>query len=113
MLQAVIENGTGTQARLDGYTAAGKTGTAQIAERGHYGGKHLASFIGMAPLKKPQFVIVVAVTDPKGAYYGGTVAGPIFKEIAERGLVARRVPRDRPNDPKKEKRNAAVATARD
>jgi cell division protein FtsI/penicillin-binding protein 2 len=111
MLQTVVENGTGTQARLNGYTSAGKTGTAQIAERGAYRGKHLASFIGVAPVKKPQFVILVAITDPKGAYYGGTVSGPVFREIAERALVARRVPRDRPYDPKKDKRR--VATSRD
>lgn len=95
MLQVVIDEGTGTAARLNGYTAGGKTGTAQIPERGRYGGKHLASFIGMAPLEKPRFVILVAITDPKGEYYGGAVSGPVFKEIAEKALVASRVQRDR------------------
>lgn len=96
MLAAVIESGTGTAAGLDGYSAGGKTGTAQIAENHHYSGKYVSSFIGMAPAEKPQFVILVAVTAPtRGGYYGGVVAAPVFKEIAEKALLARRTPHDR------------------
>jgi stage V sporulation protein D (sporulation-specific penicillin-binding protein) len=96
MLQAVVDNGTGKSAALDGYTAGGKTGTAQIAERGRYGGKYVASFVGMAPVNDPQFVILVAVTAPRtGGYFGGVVAGPVFREIAEKALLSRRTPRDR------------------
>ncbi len=97
MLQAVVEDGTGKTAALDGYTSGGKTGTAQIARNGSYAsGKYIASFIGMAPMSDPQFVILVAVTAPQGAQYGGVVAGPVFKEIAEKALLARRTPRDKP-----------------
>jgi stage V sporulation protein D (sporulation-specific penicillin-binding protein) len=94
MLQAVIEEGTGKPARLDAYTAGGKTGTAQIAEHGHYGGKFVCSFIGMAPANDPKFVILATVTNPKGEHFGGRIAGPVFKEIAEKALVAQRIPRD-------------------
>lgn len=96
MLQAVVDNGTGTKAQLTGYTAGGKTGTAQIAENGSYEGhKFVASFVGMAPMTNPQFVIAVSVTNPKGSYYGGQVSAPVFKDIAEYALLARRVPHDR------------------
>lgn len=98
MLQAVVDDGTGNLAQLDGYTAGGKTGTAQIAEGGRYVRKFVSSFVGIAPMSDPQFVILVSVTAPKGAYYGGVVAGPVFKEIAEKALIARRIPHDRPTD---------------
>ncbi|MBC8138596.1 MAG: penicillin-binding protein 2, partial [Fibrella sp.] len=95
MLQEVVDHGTGDKARLSSWTAGGKTGTAQIAQNGHYNGKYVASFVGMAPMNDPQFVILVAVTAPKGGYYGGVVAGPVFKEIAEKALMARRVAPDK------------------
>ncbi|MGC4045396.1 MAG: penicillin-binding transpeptidase domain-containing protein [Armatimonas sp.] len=95
MLSAVIEHGTGRKARLDGYTAGGKTGTAQVAENGRYGGKFVSSFAGMAPLSNPQLVVVVAIRDPKGQHYGGEVAAPAFRQIAEESLLLLRAPRDR------------------
>src|SRR5918912_780091 len=65
MLQAVVDEGTGKAAQLGGYTAGGKTGTAQIARAGGYvSGKYVASFVGMAPMHNPQFVILVSVTAP-------------------------------------------------
>ncbi len=117
MLQSVVDDGTGKPARLNGYTAGGKTGTAQIAENGHYGGKFVASFIGMAPMNAPRFVILVAITAPQGDHYGGSVAGPVFKEIAEKALLSHRVPHDKAEDPADAKRRkrredaAAVAEA--
>jgi cell division protein FtsI/penicillin-binding protein 2 len=93
MLETVVEEGTGTSARLAAHTAAGKTGTAQVAEKGRYRGKHMASFVGFTPTEDARFVILVAVTDPKGEYYGGQVAAPVFKEIAEKALINARVPR--------------------
>lgn len=104
MLQAVVDGGTGKLARLDGYTAGGKTGTAQIAEHGHYGGKFVASFIGMAPMNAPRFVILVAITAPQGDHYGGSVAGPVFKVIAEKALLSHRVSHDKAEDPSDVKR---------
>ncbi|MES2464245.1 MAG: penicillin-binding transpeptidase domain-containing protein [Armatimonadota bacterium] len=99
MLQSVIDSGTGNLSQLDGYTAGGKTGTAQIAENGRYGGKFVASFIGMAPMNAPKFVILVAITAPQGGHYGGVVAGPVFKEIAQKALLSHRVPHDKPETP--------------
>lgn len=106
MLQAVVDDGTGKAAALDGYTAGGKTGTAQIAENGSYrNGKHIGSFVGITPMKDPQFVILVAVTAPRrGTYYGAGVAGPVFKAIAEKALLARRIPRDKGETPSGKRR---------
>ena len=97
MLQTVVDNGTGRYAALNGYTAGGKTGTAQIAEHGHYGSRFVASFVGMAPMSDPQFVILVSVTAPHGDHFGATVSAPVFKQIAEKALLARRTPRDKPD----------------
>lgn len=112
MLEAVVENGTGRPAQLDGYTAGGKTGTAQIAEGGHYGGKFVASFIGMAPMTAPKYVVLVAITAPQGDHYGGSVSGPVFKEIMEKALLAARVPHDKAPDPTDKKRRKRGGDAR-
>ncbi len=96
LLGSVMDEGTGQPAQLMGYTAGGKTGTAQIPEKGHYSNRFVASFVGLAPLKDPQFVVLTLIRDPKGAdHFGGSVAGPVFKEIAERALMLRRTPHDR------------------
>ena len=108
MLQAVVDSGTGTKAQLSGYTAGGKTGTAQIAENGSYKSrKFVASFVGMAPAQSPQFVILVSVTDPKGVYYGGQISAPVFKDIAEYALMSRRIPHDKALTLTKNKGNGA------
>ena len=96
ILESAMEQGTGKPARLDGYSAAGKTGTAQVAENGHFGRKFVSSFIGMAPANNPQYVILVTLMNPKGEHYGGKLAGPVFREIAEAALLKKRVARDFP-----------------
>ena len=87
MLTAVTEpGGTAIEAGVDGYLVAGKTGTAQKADyvRGGYAkDKWLASFIGFLPADKPAVVISVVIDEPVIAHYGGTVAGPVFRRIAE------------------------------
>ncbi|MEM1057764.1 MAG: penicillin-binding protein 2 [Verrucomicrobiota bacterium] len=100
MLEGVIEEGTGTKARVIGFPAAGKTGTAQKAENGVYAdGKYVASFSGFVPVEDPQFVLLIMVDDPKGdVYYGGSVAGPAFSNISRKitqclGLVPANQPR--------------------
>jgi cell division protein FtsI/penicillin-binding protein 2 len=100
MLREVVDHGTGKNAQLDGYSAGGKTGTAQIAEHHGYGKKFVASFIGMAPMNNPKFVILVAITDPKGGHFGAEVSAPVFKQIAEEALLDRRVPHDKSATPK-------------
>jgi cell division protein FtsI (penicillin-binding protein 3) len=89
MLESVTLKGTAKAAQLDGYTAAGKTGTAQKIDpktRTYSATKHVASFVGFAPVENPSVVIIVVIDEPKGAYHGGDVAAPVFKEIAENVL---------------------------
>ena len=87
MLTAVTESGgTAVEAGVDGYLVAGKTGTAQKADyiKGGYAkDKWLASFIGFLPAERPAVVISVVIDEPVIAHYGGTVAGPVFRRIAE------------------------------
>jgi cell division protein FtsI (penicillin-binding protein 3) len=96
MLGLVVqEGGTGTRARLDHYSCGGKTGTAQKVkpDTGRYDRSlWVSSFIGFAPLENPRIVVVVVVDEPHGKHYGGTVAGPVFKEIATRTLKTLGVP---------------------
>jgi cell division protein FtsI (penicillin-binding protein 3) len=86
MLEGVTLNGTAKKAQLDGYTAAGKTGTAQKIDprtRTYSATKFVASFVGFAPVNNPAVVIIVVIDEPGGAYHGGDVAAPVFRQIAE------------------------------
>lgn len=81
----VTEDGTAPKAALDNYTVAGKTGTAQKVENGHYvSGKYFSSFIGFFPADNPELCISIVMDEPKNGHYGGQTAAPIFKSIAER-----------------------------
>lgn len=87
MAEVVSRKGTAAAAMIDGVPAAGKTGTAQKAENGRYSdSRWLASFAGFLPVEAPRVVIVVMVDEPKGQHYGGLIAGPVFKSIAEASL---------------------------
>ena len=88
-LRAVVTGGTGNpSAQVDGYTTAGKTGTAQMVVNGGYpAGYYAASFIGMIPYEHPRYVIYVKVERPIGAYYGGVVAAPAFTAIARAAML--------------------------
>lgn len=100
MMEGVVLNGTGKGARLDGYTAAGKTGTAQIADQKthHYTHFYNASFMGFAPVANPAIVIVVTANGATGHDgYGAEVSAPVFKTIAEAALRYLNVPRDLPD----------------
>jgi cell division protein FtsI/penicillin-binding protein 2 len=82
---AVSAEGTGSRARLENYTVAGKTGTAQKVINGRYSRQHyFSSFIGFFPADQPELCISVVLDDPKNGYYGGQTAAPIFKNIADR-----------------------------
>ncbi|MBQ8425937.1 MAG: hypothetical protein IJX17_07995 [Clostridia bacterium] len=82
MLFSVVDSGGGKNAKVEGYSIGGKTGTAQKYENGAIAqGKYIASFIGFAPYDDPEFVVYMVVDEPKGAYYGGVVAAPLAKEI--------------------------------
>jgi cell division protein FtsI (penicillin-binding protein 3) len=89
MLEGVTLNGTAKRAQLDGYTAAGKTGTAQKIDpvtKAYSQTKYIGSFVGFAPVENPAVVIIVVIDEPMGAYHGGDVAAPVFREIAEQIL---------------------------
>src|SRR5215467_5049509 len=99
MLEVVVTEGTATAGKLEGYTAAGKTGTAQkIDETGHYSKtKFVASFTGFAPASNPAIAIIVVVDEPTGPHMGGEVAAPVFKKVAEPILRYMSVPPDAPS----------------
>jgi cell division protein FtsI/penicillin-binding protein 2 len=88
-LRAVVVRGTGNPtAQIPGYTTAGKTGTAQVAENGYYSaGDYVASFVGFVPAEAPRFVILVKIAKPRGAIYGSVVAAPAFAEIAKNAML--------------------------
>jgi cell division protein FtsI (penicillin-binding protein 3) len=89
--------GTGKRARLDGWRAAGKTGTAQKADPvsgGYSADKRFSSFVGFAPVPDPRVVVGVFIDEPRGEIYGGEVAAPVFKEVVEHALRALGVPPD-------------------
>jgi cell division protein FtsI (penicillin-binding protein 3) len=97
MLEGVVLKGTGRLARLDGYTSAGKTGTAQKfdIDTGHYSAHDLiASFVGFAPINTPAVTILVQLDSPAGEHEGGQVAAPVFKRIAQQVLAYMNVPQD-------------------
>lgn len=95
--------GTAPKAALEEYTVAGKTGTSQKVEPdGHYShSRFTSSFVGFAPSKNPAVLILVVLDEPKPIYYGGSVSGPIFKEVAGRVLKYLGVPPDREKQPVK------------
>jgi cell division protein FtsI (penicillin-binding protein 3) len=99
MLEGVVnEGGTGTNAAVDGYRVAGKTGTAQKvdpATRGYSAKKRTASFVGFVPLDKPRLTIFVVVDEPTTSPYGGVVAAPAFSAIAQQTLCYLKVPVER------------------
>ncbi len=101
IFEKVVLDGTGQAAQLNGFSVAGKTGTAQIREPGvgYSAGKHLASFVGFVPAEKPVLSIIVVINEPKaGLHYGGQVAAPVFREIAQRALLyLRQFPRFDPS----------------
>lgn len=99
MMEHVVLEGTGMPARLDGYTAAGKSGTAQKIDpaTGRYSAtQYNASFVGFAPVNEPAVTILVVLDSPIGVHHGGQVGGPIFKRIAEQVLAYLEVPHDIP-----------------
>jgi cell division protein FtsI (penicillin-binding protein 3) len=103
LMEGVVLEGTGPEARLDGWTSAGKTGSAQKIDpaTGRYSHTHfIASFTGFAPINNPAITILVSLDSPVGLHEGGEVAAPVFKRIAEQVLTYLDIPRDVPLNPK-------------
>lgn len=97
MMESVSERGTGQAARIAGYRVAGKTGTARIAGKvGYEENRHLASFIGIAPVSRPQLIVAAIIHEPsKYGYYGAAVAAPLFAEVMAGSLRILSVPTDK------------------
>lgn len=94
---ATAPGGTAPQARLSGYRAAGKTGTALKVKGGKYVKDYVASYVGFAPVSDPRIVVAVMVDEPKGGgYYGGVVAGPVFAQVASGALRTLQIDPDGP-----------------
>src|SRR4030095_3806936 len=103
LLRRVVEEkgGTGSRARLDEFTVAGKTGTAQKVDprtRG-YSNKRIGSFVGFVPAYRPRAVILVLIDEPTTSSYGGVVAAPVFRNIAADVMQAMRVAPERQAPP--------------
>jgi cell division protein FtsI (penicillin-binding protein 3) len=97
MLQGVVDDGSGHFAQISGYTVAGKTGTSQKVDpkTGTYGDEYVASFIGFAPATDPEYLMLIAVDEPRTSYWGEVVAVPAFREVMEFTLGYYNVPPDR------------------
>jgi cell division protein FtsI (penicillin-binding protein 3) len=116
MLEGVVDDGgTGTSAAVDGYSVAGKTGTAQkvdAATRGYSARKRTASFVGFVPVNKPKLAILVVVDEPTTSPYGGVVAAPAFSAIAQQALCYLKVPPEKSMKKKPEPAQAAQKPAK-
>ena len=93
ILFKVVEEGTGKRAKIEGIKIAGKTGTAQkIDPQGGYSSScYYASFVGFFPLEKPEYLIAVVVDEPRTYHYGGMVAAPLFRKIAQKIIEYKRI----------------------
>lgn len=96
MMEAVMKDGTGRAAKVPGYRVAGKTGTARVAGKdGYKDKKYTASFVGIAPVSKPKFVVVVIIHQPsRKGYYAAAVAAPLFTKIMSGSLRLFNIPTD-------------------
>ncbi len=95
ILEGVVTEGTGAEAKIRGYSVAGKTGTAQKAQpggRGYTGGKYVGSFIGYAPSEDPQVLVCVTIDEPRNGIYGGTIAAPTFARLTQFTLSHLKIP---------------------
>lgn len=102
MSTVVEEEGTGTNAAIDGYSVCGKTGTAQKAGRtgsGYLKNKYTSVFTGFAPRSEPQLAVLVIIDEPRKSHYGGVVAAPAFKSIMTESLHYLSIPPDTQNQP--------------
>ncbi len=99
MMEGIVLYGTGKEAQLNGYSAAGKTGTAQkidVATRTYSKTKYVASFAGFAPVNSPAISVAVIMDSPQGDYYGAAVSAPVFRDVAQQVLEYLGVPHDEP-----------------
>ncbi len=81
ILEQVVENGTGKNGYVEGYRVGGKTATSETLPRGR--GKYISSYLGFAPADDPNILAIAIINNPKGTYYGGTIAAPIVRQLFE------------------------------
>ena len=81
LLEKVVSEGTGKNAKIEDFSIGGKTATSQTLPRSDH--KYISSFLGFAPADNPQVLVLVVINNPQGIYYGGTIAAPVAKEIFE------------------------------
>lgn len=81
LLERVVSDGGGKNAKIEGYSIGGKTATSQTLPRSEH--RYISSFLGFAPADDPQVLVLVIINNPEGVYYGGTIAAPVCKEIME------------------------------
>ena len=103
MVAAIGESGTGTNAAMPGYTVAGKTGTARkhVENVGYVSGRYIASFMGFLPAENPELLGLIVIDDPRlegREVYGGSVAAPFFKRVAEDAVKILGIEPDRPEE---------------
>jgi len=92
-MESVVDKGSGSEAKIEGYRIAGKTGTSQKAFNGAYTSKKVCSFVAVLPVNNPKYVVLVVVDEPSKSYaYGSTVAVPVAKEIMESLIVIEKIP---------------------
>ncbi len=92
-MESVVEKGSGSGVKIEGYRIAGKTGTSQKASKGSYSSKKVCSFVATLPVNDPKYVVLVVVDEPSKSYaYGSTVAVPVAKEIIESLIVIEKIP---------------------
>lgn len=95
MMANVVEVGTGLNAQIQGYTVAGKTGTARkpdLSKGGYEGGAYISSFAGFVPAERPQLSAIVVMDEPRPVYYAGIVAAPVFASVTKYALQRLRIP---------------------
>ena len=97
LLRSVVDSGTAVKADLAAYEVAGKSGTARriVKGKGYVAGNYTASFVGLFPAERPQYVVLVKLDSPKRAYYGGEVAAPVTSVVLRTALAARDAALDR------------------
>lgn len=94
-MEETLLSGTGRKAKVSGYRIGGKTGTANLVSKkgGYEEDRYVSSFVGVAPIDHPKFVILVIVEDPQGGYYGGSIAAPVAGDLFKKILQYKNIPR--------------------
>ena len=97
-MESVVDSGSGSEVKIEGYRIAGKTGTSQKAFNGSYSSKKVCSFVAILPVNDPKYVVLVVIDEPFKSYaYGSTVAVPVAKEIIESLIVIEKIPPNKDN----------------